>query len=243
MICKSWISLLCCIVYLGCISPAQAVTCSDIVYQNTPYTICEVLASEDIRMFLHAPDGEILGGFNAVAASLGSASLPFATNGGMYHSDRRPVGYYVENQMIYANLSDGGGYGNFGLLPNGIFCINDRLQVWSSESFADASPVCHFATQSGPMLVIDGALHPAFLADSSSRYIRNGVGTAGDGSRAVFAISNRPVTFHQFGRLFRDYLGLANALFLDGNVSRLHAPSLGRSDGGWQMGPIIGVVD
>ena len=33
------------------------------------------------------------------------------------------------------------------------------------------------ATQSGPMLVIDGKLHPRFEENGASRYIRNGVGT------------------------------------------------------------------
>ena len=93
------------------------------------------------------------------------------------------------------------------------------------------------------MLVIDGALHPRFLPDSDSRYIRNGVGTTANGDTAYFAISDQPVTFHQFGSLFRDYLKLPNALYFDGNISRLHAPQLGRSDAGFMMGPVAGVVE
>ena len=57
------------------------------------------------------------------------------------------------------------------------------------------------------------------------------------------AVSNAPVTFHQFARLYRDHLGLPQALFFDGKVSRLHAPALGRSDGGFPVGPIVGLVD
>ena len=92
------------------------------------------------------------------------------------------------------------------------------------------------------MLVIDGALHPRFLADSPSVNLRNGVGVSDDGQRAVFAISNDPVNFHLFSRLFREGLGLNNALFLDGSISRLHAPELGRSDWGVPMGPVVGLV-
>ena len=92
------------------------------------------------------------------------------------------------------------------------------------------------------MLVIDGALHPKFLPASDSTYIRNGVGVSADGSRAVFAISNEAVNFHAFARLFRDELGLEDALYFDGNVSRLYAPELGRHDGGFPMGPIVGTV-
>jgi uncharacterized protein YigE (DUF2233 family) len=93
------------------------------------------------------------------------------------------------------------------------------------------------------MLVIDSELHPRFLPDSSSRFLRNGVGTSPDGKTAHFVISNEAVTFHEFGRFFRDVLKTPNALYFDGKISRLHAPQLDRSDGGFWMGPIIGVVE
>jgi uncharacterized protein YigE (DUF2233 family) len=72
--------------------------------------------------------------------------------------------------------------------------------------------------------------------------VRNGVGVSADGQTAHFAISEQGVTFHEFARLFRDVLDTPQALYFDGNVSRLHAPGLGRSDGGRPMGPIVGVV-
>jgi len=92
------------------------------------------------------------------------------------------------------------------------------------------------------MLVIDGALHPRFLRDSDSRYIRNGVGTAADGRMAWFVISDSPVTFHTFGSFFRDYLKVPQALYFDGKVSRLYAPALRRFDPGFPLGPMVGVV-
>ncbi|MDZ4096871.1 MAG: phosphodiester glycosidase family protein, partial [Paracoccaceae bacterium] len=134
------------------------------------------------------------------------------------------------------------GPGNFGLLPNGVFCITDRFSVVESRTFAAAPPACRHASQSGPMLVIHGALHPRFLRDSASAFIRNGVGVSADGTRAVFAISDGPVNFHAFARLFRDGLGMAEALYFDGSISRLYAPELNRHDGGFPMGPIVGLV-
>ena len=135
------------------------------------------------------------------------------------------------------------GPGNFGLLPNGVFCIREgRADVIETRRYIDESPACRDATQSGPMLVIDGALHPRFLSDSTSRYVRNGVGTSADGARVVFAISRNPVTFHEFGTLFKDTLGLPNALYFDGKVSRMYAPAHGRNDPGFWLGPIVGVV-
>ncbi len=223
-------------------TPAGAVACEDVTFDGASFTICEVGADEDLRLFLNDPDGGPLGSFSAVAKQV-EGNLAFAMNAGMFNDDKRPVGLFIQDNTQLTAASDGGGYGNFGLLPNGIFCINDRLRVWESDAYAAADPACTYATQSGPMLVIDGALHPKFLPDSRSFKLRNGVGTSADGSRAVFAISNGYVTFHHFARLFRDYLGLPNALFLDGSVSRLHAPSIGRSDGGFRMGPILGVVD
>jgi uncharacterized protein YigE (DUF2233 family) len=90
--------------------------------------------------------------------------------------------------------------------------------------------------------VIGGELHPRFDPAATSRYVRNGVGVSADGSTAFFAISDRPVTFHQFARLFRDRLEVPNALYLDGNVSRLYAPDLDREDAGFAMGPMVGLV-
>jgi uncharacterized protein YigE (DUF2233 family) len=93
------------------------------------------------------------------------------------------------------------------------------------------------------MLVINGELHPRFLPDSTSLFVRNGVGTSEDGTRAVFAISEDYVTFHEFGSLFRDALKTPNALFFDGNISRMYDRSGGRSDIGFSLGPIVGVVE
>jgi len=93
------------------------------------------------------------------------------------------------------------------------------------------------------MLVINGQLHPRFIQGGTSKHIRNGVGTTADGSRAVFVISNEQVNFHDFATLFRDHLGLPNALFFDGNISRMYDRASGRSDFGWQLGPVVGVLE
>ncbi len=226
--------------------PASAQECSDLNYQGNTYTLCEVdSTTADLRLFLYDTDGEPYGHFSRIDQVLAASGqhLAFAMNAGMYHDDRSPVGHYVENGTEIMRVVAGAGPGNFGLVPNGVFCIVDsRADVIETQTFLESRPDCRFASQSGPMLVIDGELHPRFLIDSSSRYIRNGVGTSSDGTRAVFAVSRNPVTFHEFGSLFRDALKLPSALYFDGNVSRLHSPALGRSDPGFRMGPIVGVV-
>ena len=222
---------------------ASASTCRDETFDGASYTLCEVKLADDLRLFHSGPDGAH-GSFTRLNATLEAdgKTLGFAMNAGMYHHDLAPVGLYIEEGVETADIVTSDGPGNFGLLPNGVFCFGDSFRVIESRRFAQARPDCRFATQSGPMLVIDGKLHPRFLPDSDSTYIRNGVGVSEDGSRAVFAISNEAVNFHAFARLFRDDLGLTNALYFDGNVSRLYAPQLGRHDAGFPMGPIVGTV-
>ena len=225
---------------------AQEADCRDAEFEGTRFSYCHATAGQDLRLFLRGADGQNYGSFGRLAAALEQQGrrLVFAMNAGMFHADSAPVGLYVEEGEQAASIVTREGPGNFGLLPNGVFCIEDaRFDVVESRDFAATPRDCRFATQSGPMLVIDGALHPRFLVDSDSRYVRNGVGVSADGATAWFAISDRPVTFHEFGRLFRDGLGTPQALYFDGSISRLYAPGVNRNDFGRSLGPIIGLVD
>lgn len=232
---------------LGASAAWSAPQCEDIRHDGAPYSICRVdLTKDTLALFLNREDGKPFGHFRNINTALSDSGkkLGFGMNAGMYHSDRSPVGLYVEDGKQVQRLITSAGPGNFGLLPNGVLCLRDgQADVIETLRFESEGTACASATQSGPMLVIDGQLHPRFLIDSTSRFVRNGVGTNEDGSEAVFVISNRPVTFHQFGSLFKDVLNLPNALYFDGNISRLYAPQLGRSDVGFQMGPIIGTIE
>ena len=219
--------------------------CQTTLFEGQPFTSCTARADQDVRLFLTAPDGQVYGSFARIDAELAQTGqrLVFAMNAGMFHPDRRPVGLYVENQQQAAQLVTREGPGNFGMLPNGVFCIADTgFAIVESRTYAQDTPDCRDATQSGPMLVIDGDLHPRFLPDSTSVHFRNGVGVSDDGQIAYFVISDEPVTFHRFARFFRDGLGLKQALYLDGSVSRLFAPELDRQDWGLPMGPVVGLV-
>ncbi|MEM7488809.1 MAG: phosphodiester glycosidase family protein [Pseudomonadota bacterium] len=220
-----------------------ALACEAVTHRDRAFTVCTADLSRDaISLHLNGPDGAVLGTFDALAQAV-DGPIRFAMNAGMYHQDRRPVGLYVEDGREAAGLVTREGPGNFGLLPNGVFCVSgDRARVIESRAFAADRPDCDHATQSGPMLVIDGALHPRFLPDSPSAKLRNGVGAMPDGRRVHFVISDEPVTFHEMATLYRDVLGVRDALFLDGTVSRLYAPAIGRHDGGWPMGPMVAVT-
>jgi len=213
--------------------------CVDRLFEGLSFTVCTADPAEGLLKLVHSrEDGTLIGQPSAIHSDEGQ-TLVFAMNAGMFHLDRRPVGLFVEDGVESAPLVRGDGPGNFQLLPNGVFWISgDTTGVSETEAFADADFKVDFATQSGPMLVIDGELHPAFRAQSDSLFIRNGVGVSETGV-AVFAISNEPVNFHTFARLFRDDLLVDNALYLDGKVSMLHAPDSGRSDFGFSVGPMV----
>lgn len=224
---------------------ALAVSCQTRDFEAAAFTACTVTPADDLRLFLDGPDGPF-GGFAALETALAAQGLglDFAMNAGMYDAGLMPIGLFVQDHQTRRALVTREGPGNFGMLPNGVFCIGgpQPFAVFESRAFAAAAPDCRFASQSGPMLVIDGALHPRFLPDSDSRHYRNGVGVSADGARAVFVISDDPVNFHTFARFFRDGLNLPQALYFDGSVSRLLARDIGRNDAGWPVGPIVAVV-
>lgn len=168
-------------------------------------------------------------------------AVAFAMNGGMFDDAGQPIGYYVEDGERQHKLNRNQGYGNFHMLPNGVF-YGDAAGHWavrSSEDFtARVSRRPDFGTQSGPMLVISGKLHPKIDPNGQSLKLRNGVGVDTQG-RAHFVISDEPISFGKLARYFRDSLHCPNALFLDGSVSSLWDPQHGRVDGGPPLGPLI----
>jgi uncharacterized protein YigE (DUF2233 family) len=123
-----------------------------------------------------------------------------------------------------------------------VFWIGDRAAgVTETSRYLANPPAARYATQSGPMLVVDGKIHPKIRPNGTSLKIRNGVGAC-QGGAVVFAVAEEPVTFDAFARLFRDGLDCQNALFLDGSVSSLFAPDLNRDDELGPIGPMVGVV-
>lgn len=233
-----------CLFFAAFTIPAEAAeACRDLTHLDSSYTICQTSEASDIGLWRADADGEVFGEFQAIEAFLAPRGLElvFAMNGGMYHEDRSAVGYYVDEFGKQTGLTTREGPGNFGLLPNGVFCVEDgRPRLIETLAFAEEQPDCRIATQSGPMLVIDGVLHPDLKPDSDSFRRRNAIGVRPDG-QVLFVISNEAVRFHDLATLFRDVLRTPDALFLDGSVSRLYAPALGRNDIGTRMGPVIGV--
>nr|WP_321509122.1 phosphodiester glycosidase family protein [uncultured Hyphomonas sp.] len=243
---RAWLPLLVLFLLPGC-REETAQACEAIRFEDQPFTVCRFAADDPgLALFRTHPDGAPFADFNRLAETVAAdgGELVFAMNAGMYHDDRRPVGLYIENGDQQAGLVTRAGPGNFGMLPNGVFWVDGdgAAHVTETLAYEALAPDARYATQSGPMLVVDGALHPAFNPDGTSRKRRNGVGLSADGETLWFAISDGPVNFDTFARLFRDQLGAADALYLDGTVSRLYAPALNRDDGGTDIGPIVAIV-
>lgn len=228
---------------------ASSAGCRELTEADAHYVVCSFdmrqnKRPDELRLFLAPPEGQPYGSFSALATDLkrNGEDLVFGMNGGMYAPDLQPVGLYIEAQRQIHPVNQRSGAGNFHLKPNGVFYFGSRSAgVMETSAFVKSGLKPEFATQSGPMLVINGEIHPKIQAEGTSQKIRNGVGVR-DGHIIVFVISNDLVTFYQFASLFRDVLDCPNALYLDGSVSSLYAPGLGRADGLRPLGPIIAIV-
>ena len=221
--------------------------CQQRDYQAIPLIVCRFsveLAGQDLTLQHSDDEGLAYRHFDILSERLKEEGniLQFAMNAGMYHADSSPVGLYREAGREYSALVQSAADGNFGMLPNGVFWMHDgSAGVMSTEVFAehfsDNRP--DFATQSGPMLVIDGELHFRFREGSENINRRNGVGVSADGKTIYAVISDNVVNFHTFASFFRDELETPNALYLDGFVSRLWANDLGRHEKGVALGPML----
>jgi len=220
-------------------APAKS-ACSQQMFDGSRFTVCDPGGGR-IELVAAARGEPAVRQFADLEARLGprGPQVAFAMNAGMYGEDGRPIGLaIVEGRQVRAiNRRQGGG--NFHLLPNGVFQVrrDGRAEVVTTADWKP-SPDIRLATQSGPMLVIDGKLHPAFDHDGSSRHVRNGVGVAPDG-RARFVISDGPVSLGKFARFFRDAIKCRNALFFDGAVSALWDPASYRRDVTEPLGPLV----
>lgn len=228
------------------LSSARAVEFSKAEFAGQRFTVCRVnVRKERLELFLRDEKGVPIKRFDKLAAWLlpQGRKLVFAMNAGMYNPDFSAEGLFVNAGHEDVPLNTGKGYGNFFLKPNGVFVVTEQgARVVETSEYPNLRDRVLLATQSGPLLVHNGALHPAFLKDSTSRLFRNGVGVPSP-EIALFVITEAPVNFYEFASLFRDQLKCPDALFLDGTISSLYAPELKRVDFRMDLGPMIGVTE
>lgn len=162
------------------------------------------------------------------------------TNAGIFSEDLTPGGLLVaDGQELRAlNLADGGG--NFHLKPNAVFEIReDGTAAVVDSTLYDPAGVTQ-ATQSGPALLLDGQIHPEFRDGSPNTALRTGVGVSPDGGTVYLAITRTYVNLWDFATMFRDQLGVEDALYLDGQISQLWVS--GAPEPSSYLGPYAGVI-
>jgi uncharacterized protein YigE (DUF2233 family) len=204
------------------------------------------IKTERLQLFLRDAAGQPLKTFDALVEMLKPTGqkLVFACNAGMYHADFSPVGLFAEGGKQVAPLNLGDAEGNFFLKPNGVFLVTqdgDGHVLESTEVAKFQHPI-RLASQSGPLLLRNGKIHPAFKPNSEFRLIRNSVGIPSPDT-ALFVQTDDVVNLHEFALLFRDVLKCPDALYFDGTVSSIYAPELGRNEKKIDLGPIIGVLE
>lgn len=197
-----------------------------------------------VQLFWKDDLGKVLGSLGRLKSYVESRKprLVFAMNGGMYMEDRSPLGLFIREGKTVRALNTRNGYGNFYLQPNGVFYITTSGKgfVCTTKSFKPGKNIV-YATQSGPMLVVEGKIHPEFKKGSSNVFVRNGVGILPDG-HMLFAMSKKEVNLYDFAAYFQQK-GCRNALFLDGFVSRTYLPARQWLQTDGYFGVIIGAVE
>ena len=159
--------------------------------------------------------------------------LKFAMNSGIFEGNFRASGLHIaEGETItplnlddFVKRSEGELTPNFFLKPNGVFFIraDGSADIVESHRYATLGENPILATQSGPLLLEGGKIHPVFVRGSTNTHFRNGVGVTTDGT-IVFACSVRDpekgrTSLYHFAECFRDKLDCPNALYLDGAIS------------------------
>jgi uncharacterized protein YigE (DUF2233 family) len=199
---------------------------------------------QDLRLYWKNDENEIFKSIENLNKWLYSKDkkLIFAMNGGMFNKEHSPQGLFIEAGKQITPLDTAKGSGNFYLMPNGVFYLTSKRtpKICSTPEYKETEQVV-YATQSGPMLVINGQIHPAFKAGSTNLNIRNGVGILAD-NRVVFAMSKKEINFYDFADYFRK-LGCKEALYLDGFVSRTYLPEQNWLQTDGDFGVMIGVIE
>ena len=168
-------------------------------------------------------------------------TLVFAMNAGMYKVDNSPLGLYIQDRKTITPINTRTASGNFYWKPNGVLYIDieNNAVICKTENFLNNGKI-KYATQSGPMLVFDGNIHPEFKQGSINLNIRNGVGIL-PGNELVFVMSRKEVSLYDFAKYFKD-LGCRNALSFDGFVCRTYLPEKNWIQTDGNFGVIVGVT-
>lgn len=175
--------------------------------EGDQYDVIAISNLKQLRLFLkNSTNQQYYKSFNNIQKNLKQCErLSFAMNAGMFHPGFSPVGLYVEQAKVIQPLNENKGLGNFFLQPNGVLGWNKKQAfILTTQQYSRRDLNVEYATQSGPMLVIDGKINSLFLPDSQSNKIRNGVGIRNN--KLYFVISKNSVSFSDLLSSFKEIL-------------------------------------
>ncbi|MFC4427686.1 phosphodiester glycosidase family protein [Deinococcus navajonensis] len=213
---------------LGSCHPAEALQVRQQVSGGQLYTVATVdLKRDHLELhWINPTTGAPYRTFAQLRARLAKQGqrLLFATNSGIYAPGPKPLGLHVQKGQTLVPLNNARSGGNFALLPNGVFWVRgNQAGVTETQAYRRSGHQPTYATQSGPLLVEKGHLHPEFNRAGTSFKVRSGVGVCRDG-QVRFVVSAGPVNFYSFAVFFRDVLNCPDALYLDGSISAYATP-------------------
>jgi uncharacterized protein YigE (DUF2233 family) len=206
---------------------AEGVEVSCLTHKQVRYSVVRVnLKAASVRMLWKNSSGVPYGSLSEAYRQLGDDLLA-VTNAGIYAENKTPLGLHVEDGAALRPLNPDDGEGNFYWKPNGVFYVGgDGAAVMETESFnaLDKRAGISEATQSGPLLVVEGEVNPRLKPDSRSLYARNGIGVK-SADEIYILVSEDEVSLYDFADVFASRLQCRNALYLDGCVSQLYLPA------------------
>lgn len=174
--------------------------------------------------------GKPLGSFKRLKDELDAEGkkLLFAMNAGIFMQNQMPLGLYIENGKVFRKLNSTKNlYGNFYLQPNGVFLIAEGkpyiIETKSFHTFSEQHKI-QYATQSGPLLLINGKYNQSLNKYNNNKLIRNAVCVRSN-EEVNLSISRLPVSFTEMGE-HQLTLKCNSALYLDGAISGVYQKNM-----------------
>lgn len=213
-------------------------------YNDLNFTVVEVRDLAKLRLFLNQQERKTpINYFTNIPMQLALCEgMLFAMNAGMFHYTFHPVGLYIENKKKLFPLNQHRGWGNFYLKPNGVLAWNSKQAIiLSSSQYTKKKFNADYATQSGPMLVLNRRINPIFMVESTSLKIRNAVGIKDQ--VLYFVLTEQTVNFYTLASFMQNELKLEQALYLDGSISAIYLAEKDINTQSSPFGPMLAYIE
>ncbi|HEU0012525.1 MAG TPA: phosphodiester glycosidase family protein [Longimicrobium sp.] len=175
------------------------------------------------RVRLHWKDraGRPYGSPSALARALAAEGerVVAVTNGAIFSREMAPLGLHVERGAALVPLNRGAGTGNFFRpAPNAVFAVlrDGTARIVRRDAAVPLAARMVEGAQSGPRLVERGRTRHRF---GDRRMHRTGIGVCSP-TDVYLVVTRTGASLNELARLYRERLGCADAMFLDGGGVR-----------------------